>query len=82
MPTSLSDLGSTLSFLPQTISPLTNKISLLLILILAVASLISVYRIVSHMNAPYLCKKDGIVLNCPHASKRITFSWTRTWYQQ
>ncbi|KAF8113334.1 hypothetical protein N665_0051s0028 [Sinapis alba] len=66
MPTSLSDLGSTLSFLPQAILKFLLgqiKISLLLILILAVASLISVYRIVSYMNAPYLCKKDGIVLN-------------------
>lgn len=88
------------------VSPQKNKISLLLILILAVASLISVYGIVNHLvslflsiygieiirafwymfkllnrfgivntfslcllqNAPYLCKKDGIVLNCPHVS--------------
>jgi hypothetical protein len=50
------------------VSPQKNKISLLLILILAIASLISVYGIINHLNAPYLCKKDGIVLNCPHVS--------------
>ncbi|CAN6969881.1 unnamed protein product [Brassica rapa subsp. trilocularis] len=51
-------------------SPQKSKVSIFLILILAaVASLISVYVLVSHLNAPYLCKKDGIVLNCPHVKE-------------
>lgn len=94
---SVSGFHSLLPFLGDDlrVSPQKNKISLLLILILAVVSLISVYGIVNHLvslyesrssplkdscfintylyvdclqNAPYLCKKDGIVLNCPHVS--------------
>ncbi|CAG7876519.1 unnamed protein product, partial [Brassica rapa] len=36
------------------------------ILMLDVARLIFVCGIANHLKAPYLCKKDEIVLNCPH----------------
>ncbi|KAH0938279.1 hypothetical protein HID58_005740, partial [Brassica napus] len=39
------------------------------ILMLNVARLIFVYGIANHLNAPYLCKKDEIVLNCPHVKE-------------
>ncbi|KAJ4877915.1 O-fucosyltransferase family protein [Raphanus sativus] len=47
----------------------SSKVSIFLVLFLSVASLISVYAIVNHLNAAYLCKKDGIVLNCPHVKE-------------
>ncbi|KAK4763940.1 hypothetical protein SAY87_013378 [Trapa incisa] len=47
-------------------SPNNSRISMLLLLSLALAGLISIYSVASHLNTPYLCKKDGIVLHCPH----------------
>ncbi|XP_024994621.1 protein PECTIC ARABINOGALACTAN SYNTHESIS-RELATED isoform X3 [Cynara cardunculus var. scolymus] len=45
------------------------KILLLFITILAFAGMYSVYSVISHLNAPYLCTKDGITLHCPHVKE-------------
>ncbi|KAG2308554.1 hypothetical protein Bca52824_028302 [Brassica carinata] len=49
------------------------------IMMLDVASLIFVCGIANHLNAPYLCKKDGIVLNCPDYVKESPTLLKKRW---
>ncbi|THF99642.1 hypothetical protein TEA_025171 [Camellia sinensis var. sinensis] len=49
--------------------PHTSKISLCLLLLVLLAGLISVFSILNRLNAPYLCQKDGIVLQCPRVKE-------------
>ncbi|XP_065874389.1 protein PECTIC ARABINOGALACTAN SYNTHESIS-RELATED [Euphorbia lathyris] len=51
------------------VSPYNSRISLILLAIVVVAGLISVFSIYHRLNAPYLCKKDGIVLRCPYVKE-------------
>ncbi|KAG2708101.1 hypothetical protein I3843_05G160600 [Carya illinoinensis] len=55
-------------------SPHNSRIWLLFVLFLALAGFVSVSSIVNRLNAPYLCKKDGIVLHCPHV-KEVPSLW-------
>ncbi|KAL7608873.1 protein PECTIC ARABINOGALACTAN SYNTHESIS-RELATED isoform X1 [Lactuca sativa] len=45
------------------------KILLLLISVIVFAGIFSVYSVISRLNAPYLCKKDGITLHCPRVKE-------------
>ncbi|PPD77276.1 hypothetical protein GOBAR_DD25800 [Gossypium barbadense] len=61
-----------------------SRISLLLLLFIAVAGLISFFSILQRLNSPYLCKKDGIVLHCPRVKENPSlwenpFSATTSW---
>ncbi|GLT74602.1 hypothetical protein SLA2020_463900 [Shorea laevis] len=61
-----------------------SRISFALLFIVAVAGVISVFSIVHRLNAPYLCKKNGIVLHCPHVKESSSlwenpFSATTSW---
>ncbi|KAH9625349.1 hypothetical protein KSS87_015178 [Heliosperma pusillum] len=42
-----------------------TKLCLFLIIALVFLGFVTVSSIISHLNAPYLCKKDGITLQCP-----------------
>ncbi|GMH01552.1 hypothetical protein Nepgr_003391 [Nepenthes gracilis] len=53
------------SFDDSRVSLCSSKISLLLIFIVVVTALVSIFSLVHRLNAPYLCRKDGIVLHCP-----------------
>ncbi|KAJ4710989.1 O-fucosyltransferase family protein [Melia azedarach] len=61
-----------------------SRISLFLVLFIVVVGVISVFSIVNHLNAPYLCKKDGIVLHCPRVKEAPSlwenpYSATTSW---
>ncbi|XP_021292722.1 uncharacterized protein At1g04910 [Herrania umbratica] len=61
-----------------------SRISLLLLLFVAIAGLISLFSILHRLNSPYLCKKDGIVLHCPRVKENPSlwenpFSATTSW---
>ncbi|XP_017616111.1 protein PECTIC ARABINOGALACTAN SYNTHESIS-RELATED-like [Gossypium arboreum] len=61
-----------------------SRISLLLLVFIAVAGLISFFSILQRLNSPYLCKKDGIVLHCPRVKENPSlwenpFSATTSW---
>ncbi|KAL8208245.1 hypothetical protein R6Q57_007657 [Mikania cordata] len=45
------------------------KILVFFITILAFAGMFTVYSVISHLNAPYLCTKDGIKLHCPRVKE-------------
>ncbi|KAJ0038965.1 hypothetical protein Pint_22847 [Pistacia integerrima] len=51
------------------VSQHSSKISLFLVLFIILAAGISVFSIVNRLNAPYLCKKDGIILHCPRVKE-------------
>uniref|UniRef100_A0A2P2L074 O-fucosyltransferase family protein n=2 Tax=Rhizophora mucronata TaxID=61149 RepID=A0A2P2L074_RHIMU len=60
------------------------RICIILLGLMASAALISVYWIYNRWNAPYLCKKDGIVLICPQVKESPSlwenpFSATTSW---
>ncbi|KAH9708603.1 protein PECTIC ARABINOGALACTAN SYNTHESIS-RELATED [Citrus sinensis] len=66
------------------VSQQNSRISLCLALFVVVAGLISILSIVNHLNAPYLCKKDGIVLHCPRVKEAPSlwenpYSATTSW---
>ncbi|MBA0563229.1 hypothetical protein Golob_008221, partial [Gossypium lobatum] len=61
-----------------------SRISLFLLLFVAIAGLISVFSILHRLNSPYLCIKDGIVLHCPRVKEKPSlwenpFSATTSW---
>ncbi|KAK1576210.1 hypothetical protein Q3G72_011913 [Acer saccharum] len=56
------------------VSQHNSRISLFLVVFIIIAGLISVLSILNRLNAPYLCKKDGIVLHCPRV-KETTSLW-------
>ncbi|KAK8322463.1 hypothetical protein V6Z12_A12G168400 [Gossypium hirsutum] len=61
-----------------------SRISLFLLLFVAIAGLISIFSILHQLNSPYLCKKDGIVLHCPRVKEKPSlwenpFSATTSW---
>lgn len=65
-------------------SPHPSKLSLFLIIALVVAGFVSVSSIISRLNAPYLCKKDGITLHCPRVKEEPSlwenpYSATTSW---
>uniref|UniRef100_A0A6M2E6K8 O-fucosyltransferase family protein n=1 Tax=Populus davidiana TaxID=266767 RepID=A0A6M2E6K8_9ROSI len=69
---------------PRVFSLLNSKISLFLIAVFAIVGLISAFSIFNRLNAPYLCKKDGIVLHCPHVNEAPSlwenpYSATTSW---
>nr|XP_043607134.1 protein PECTIC ARABINOGALACTAN SYNTHESIS-RELATED [Erigeron canadensis] len=45
------------------------KMLLLLSTLIAFAGLYSAYSLITHLNAPYLCTKDGITLHCPRVKE-------------
>ncbi|KAL3726399.1 hypothetical protein ACJRO7_031312 [Eucalyptus globulus] len=51
------------------VPPHGSRISIFLLLVVALVGLISIFSIVHRLNAPYLCRKDGIVLRCPHVKE-------------
>ncbi|XP_058191966.1 protein PECTIC ARABINOGALACTAN SYNTHESIS-RELATED [Rhododendron vialii] len=64
--------------------PYNSRISLFLLLFVLVAGLISVFSILNRLNAPYLCRKDGIVLRCPRVKESPSlwenpYSATTSW---
>ncbi|KAH7858785.1 hypothetical protein Vadar_027997 [Vaccinium darrowii] len=64
--------------------PYISKISLFLLLFVIVAGLISGFSILNGLNAPYLCRKDGIVLRCPRVKESPSlwenpYSATTSW---
>ncbi|XP_058787017.1 protein PECTIC ARABINOGALACTAN SYNTHESIS-RELATED-like [Vicia villosa] len=65
--------------------PLHNsKISLFFTLLLVLAGLLGLFTILHKLNSPYLCKKDGIVLHCPHVKESASlwenpYSSTTSW---
>ncbi|KAF5940049.1 hypothetical protein HYC85_021216 [Camellia sinensis] len=46
-----------------------SKISIFLLLLVLLAAFISIFSILNRLNAPYLCRKDGIVLRCPQVKE-------------
>ncbi|KDP26681.1 hypothetical protein JCGZ_17839 [Jatropha curcas] len=50
-------------------SPQNSRISLILVALIVLAGLTSLFSIFHRLNAPYLCKKDGIVLHCPYVKE-------------
>ncbi|KAI7996206.1 Protein PECTIC ARABINOGALACTAN SYNTHESIS-RELATED [Camellia lanceoleosa] len=46
-----------------------SKISIFLLLLVLLAAFISIFSILNRLNAPYLCRKDGIVLRCPRVKE-------------
>uniref|UniRef100_I1MYM6 O-fucosyltransferase family protein n=1 Tax=Glycine max TaxID=3847 RepID=I1MYM6_SOYBN len=66
------------------VSPHNSRISLVFTLLLLLVGLVSLFTIFNNLNAPYLCKKDGIVLHCPHVKESPSlwenpFSSTTSW---
>ncbi|KAG4944123.1 hypothetical protein JHK84_048176 [Glycine max] len=66
------------------VSPHNSRISLVFTLLLLLVGLVSHFTIFNNLNAPYLCKKDGIVLHCPHVKESPSlwenpFSSTTSW---
>ncbi|XP_059445707.1 protein PECTIC ARABINOGALACTAN SYNTHESIS-RELATED [Corylus avellana] len=66
------------------VSPYNSRISLFFIFVIVLAGAISVFSIVNRLNAPYLCKKDGIVLHCPYVKEAPSlwenpYSATTSW---
>ncbi|KAF7123751.1 hypothetical protein RHSIM_Rhsim12G0108500 [Rhododendron simsii] len=64
--------------------PYNSRISLFLLLFVLVAGLISVFSILNRLNAPYLCRKEGIVLRCPRVKESPSlwenpYSATTSW---
>ncbi|KAL8550583.1 hypothetical protein ACS0TY_009130 [Phlomoides rotata] len=49
--------------------PYRSKISILILVAVALAAVISVSSVIKRLNAPYLCRKDGITLHCPHVKE-------------
>ncbi|CAA0818263.1 O-fucosyltransferase family protein [Striga hermonthica] len=80
-------------FLPQYFSPNDDlyrphphrsKISILVLIAVVFTAVISVSSVVKRLNAPYLCKKDGITLQCPHVKETPSlwenpYSATTSW---
>ncbi|XP_071928579.1 protein PECTIC ARABINOGALACTAN SYNTHESIS-RELATED isoform X2 [Coffea arabica] len=61
-----------------------SKISVFVLCLIFLAAIISVSSIVNRLNAPYLCKKDGIVLHCPRVKEHPSlwenpYSATTSW---
>ncbi|KAI3884694.1 hypothetical protein MKX03_016142 [Papaver bracteatum] len=61
-----------------------SKISLSLLLFVFIGALICIPTIWNRLNAPYLCKKDGIVLQCPRVKESPSlwenpYSATTSW---
>ncbi|KAL5724925.1 hypothetical protein ACHQM5_008127 [Ranunculus cassubicifolius] len=61
-----------------------SKISLALLCLCVLAGFISIPLIWNRLNAPYLCKKDGIVLRCPRVKESPSlwenpYSATTSW---
>ncbi|XP_043725380.1 protein PECTIC ARABINOGALACTAN SYNTHESIS-RELATED [Telopea speciosissima] len=56
------------------VSPHISRISLALLSLVLLAGLASIPSIWNRLNAPYLCRKDGIVLNCPRV-KELPSLW-------
>lgn len=54
--------------------PYNSRLSLFVLLLILLAAGFLVSSIVRRLNAPYLCKKDGIVLHCPRV-KDATSLW-------
>ncbi|KAL5159489.1 Protein PECTIC ARABINOGALACTAN SYNTHESIS-RELATED [Glycine soja] len=66
------------------VSPHNSRISLVFTLLLLLVGLVSLFTILNNLNAPYLCKKDGIVLHYPHVKESPSlwenpFSSTTSW---
>ncbi|KAL5759971.1 hypothetical protein ACOSP7_018474 [Xanthoceras sorbifolium] len=66
------------------VSQHNSRISLFLVVFIIIAGLISVLSILNRLNAPYLCKKDGIVLHCPRVKEASSlwenpYSVTTSW---
>uniref|UniRef100_A0ACD6AGL5 Uncharacterized protein n=1 Tax=Avena sativa TaxID=4498 RepID=A0ACD6AGL5_AVESA len=53
-------------------TPASYRILLSLLTCLALAALVSVPSVWSRLNAPYLCRKDGIRLRCPGVNERTS----------
>ncbi|KAK7280948.1 hypothetical protein RIF29_08535 [Crotalaria pallida] len=51
------------------VPPHSSRISLFLTFLLLFLGFISIFAIFNKLNAPYLCKKDGIVLHCPQVKE-------------
>ncbi|XP_020547460.1 uncharacterized protein At1g04910 [Sesamum indicum] len=49
--------------------PHRSKISLVILVAVVFAAVFSVTSVVRRLNAPYLCRKDGITLHCPHVKE-------------
>lgn len=61
-----------------------SKISIFLVSLLILVGVISVFTILNKLNSPYLCKKDGIALHCPHVKESASlwenpYSSTTSW---
>ncbi|KAL3511353.1 hypothetical protein ACH5RR_030754 [Cinchona calisaya] len=61
-----------------------SKISVFVLFLVILAGVISISSVVSRLNAPYLCKKDGIVLHCPGVKEHPSlwenpYSATTSW---
>ncbi|WJX33592.1 hypothetical protein P8452_21783 [Trifolium repens] len=61
-----------------------SRISIFITLLLILVGLISLFTILHKLNSPYLCKKDGIVLHCPHVKESASlwenpYSSTTSW---
>ncbi|KNA25707.1 hypothetical protein SOVF_003280 [Spinacia oleracea] len=61
-----------------------SKLSLFLIIFLVVAGFVSVSSLIRRLNAPYLCQKDGLTLQCPRVKEAPSlwenpFSATTSW---
>eukprot|EP00256_Glycine_max_P055730 XP_014622978.1 protein PECTIC ARABINOGALACTAN SYNTHESIS-RELATED isoform X2 [Glycine max] len=64
--------------------PHNSRISLAFTLLLLLVGLVSLFTIFNNLNAPYLCKNDGIVLHCPYVKESPSlwenpFSSTTSW---
>ncbi|KAI9114034.1 hypothetical protein K1719_015285 [Acacia pycnantha] len=66
------------------VSSHNSRIHLFCLFLLVLVGLATVFAIVTKLNSPYLCKKDGIVLHCPHVKESSSlwenpYSATTSW---
>ncbi|KAI4317320.1 hypothetical protein L6164_025198 [Bauhinia variegata] len=54
------------------VPPQNSRISLFFLFFLALVGLITIFSVVYKLNSPYLCKKYGIVLHCPHVKESFS----------
>ncbi|XP_009602874.1 protein PECTIC ARABINOGALACTAN SYNTHESIS-RELATED-like [Nicotiana tabacum] len=64
--------------------PHNSKISLFLLVFIILSLLVAISSVVHRLNAPYLCKKDGITLQCPRVKESPSlwenpYSSTTSW---
>ncbi|KAI4340679.1 hypothetical protein MLD38_025489 [Melastoma candidum] len=64
--------------------PHSSRSNFLIFSLVAILGLLSIFVLLPRLNGPYICKKDGIVLHCPHVKEAPSlwenpYSATTSW---